>query len=391
MPRSPTLHPYSDRASLERLLILIATFVQYPGVGERQPDQPPSENHHQALLQVRTQMHQVAHHCGIHLPEYSLDTLRKDLKTLRTFGILQPRMYRWGYYLGTGALTRHELQLALQALLSQATHQGDRLARTTYTAIERRLRGLNLELEGQLFYPVRTHYNRAIIYTDPEEMAQCGENRHTLFHELETLETAILQGQAVELHQNPSPFNTSKIGPQAVYPLQLLYSDIAWYLLFEDYKTQHLAIARVDRFKDTCTILPHPSRGIDTQRSRLDIAHTLLKQGWGLYLGNPEEQQQELAGTLPLITVKVRFFPAVLRFIQEGDRRHPSQTLKPGPKDKQGQLTYLDYCVPLPGRSLGEFSRWVNRFMHHAKVIEPAELVEQYRLAAQALVEHYTQ
>jgi hypothetical protein len=32
------------------------------------------------------------------------------------------------------------------------------------------LRGLDLELKGQLFYPVREHLNPAIIYTDPVEM-----------------------------------------------------------------------------------------------------------------------------------------------------------------------------------------------------------------------------
>jgi hypothetical protein len=40
-------------------------------------------------------------------------------------------------------------------------------------------------------------------------------------------------------------------------------------------------------------------------------------------LGDRAEQQQELAGTLLLQTVKVRFFERVIVLIAEGERRHP--------------------------------------------------------------------
>jgi len=57
-------------------------------------------------------------------------TLRKDLETLRRYGILDRQMYRWGYYLGTGALRRDELQVAFNAWLPKpnikATHKPDK-------------------------------------------------------------------------------------------------------------------------------------------------------------------------------------------------------------------------------------------------------------------------
>jgi hypothetical protein len=34
-------------------------------------------------------------------------------------------MYRWGYYLGTGAMSLAELQVAINALNSQAKYQQD--------------------------------------------------------------------------------------------------------------------------------------------------------------------------------------------------------------------------------------------------------------------------
>ena len=92
------------------------------------------------------------------------------METLRRYGILDRQMYRWGYYLGTGALRRDELQVAFNALASQAKYQGDPQARQIHRALTKRLRGLDVELNGQLFYPVRQQMNRAIIHTDLEEM-----------------------------------------------------------------------------------------------------------------------------------------------------------------------------------------------------------------------------
>ncbi|MDJ0618405.1 MAG: hypothetical protein QNJ63_16950 [Calothrix sp. MO_192.B10] len=126
-------------------------------------------------------------------------TIRKDLETLHRYGILDRRMYRWGYYLGTGAMSQDELKVALNALASQGQFQGDPQLQRIHETLSKRLKGLDMELEGKLFYSVRQYLNRAIIYTDPEEMAAKGENRDTLFHQLPVLETAISQGQAIEI------------------------------------------------------------------------------------------------------------------------------------------------------------------------------------------------
>jgi hypothetical protein len=59
---------------------------------------------------------------------------------------------------------------AFQAIASQAKYQGNPQARKICEKLTKLLRGLDLELKDQLFYPVREHLNRAIIYTDPVEM-----------------------------------------------------------------------------------------------------------------------------------------------------------------------------------------------------------------------------
>jgi predicted DNA-binding transcriptional regulator YafY len=391
MAKKPILHPYADHFSFERMMLLIATIVRYPGVGSADIlERAESDEHHNALEAVQVQLRQVAKSLGMELPDGypATATIRKDLETLRDYSILDRRMYRWGYYLGTGVMSLEELKVTFNALDSQAKYQGDPQVRQIYQALEKRLRGLELKSNGNFFYPVRAYLNHPIIYTDPEEMKAKGKNRHTLFHCLDTLEKAIPSGQLVELYRYKEPYE-QRIGQMQVYPLQLFYYDIAWYLLYEYPDTQHLEVERVDRFKDYCRIIDTQGRGQKKQRESLKVAEKLIATGWGIYLGTPEAQQLERQGKLSLEEVKVRFFPPVIDFILEGECRHPTQKIRPKQQENNGEYAYVDYIVKLPPRSFNEFSRWIYKFMGNAVVLSPQELVEKHRKAALALVSRY--
>jgi len=158
MAKKPILHPYSDQLAFERLMLLIATLVQYPGVGNRCDDER-EDGYHDGLCEVRSRLQEIAATYGVKfLDNYpATATIRKDLETLRRYGILDRRLYRWGYYLGTGAMTRDELKLAFNALSSLAQYQGDSLARRIHANLSKRLRGLDLDCKGEFFYPVRQH------------------------------------------------------------------------------------------------------------------------------------------------------------------------------------------------------------------------------------------
>ncbi|PSB21313.1 WYL domain-containing protein [Phormidesmis priestleyi ULC007] len=391
MPESIDLHPYRDRAALDRLLLLIATFVQHPGIGDRDPLETDTTVE-AALELVQAAMQMIAQTQGIQLPHYSIPTLRKDLVTLRRYGILSQRRYRSGYYLGTGGLTQSELRLALNALASLAKYQGDPQARQAQVQLKRRLRGLDLELDGNLFYPVREHLNRAIVATDPDEMIRRGANQDTLFHQLEVLEPAICQGQAIELVQYLNPYGRQDYATLQIYPLQLIYHDVAWYLLGERLEDGHLVIYRMNRLKNYCKILRSEGRGSDLQRQSLTLAHRLLKNGWGLFLGNPTEQKAELTEQLTFDLVKVRFYPPVSRFIVEGNYRHPHQKILLGAINPEtDEPEYVDYQIKLPSRSLQEFGFWLCRYMEHVQILAPASLAQQHYAAAQTLVKRYSE
>ncbi len=117
MPKKPILHPYADHLSFERLLLLIATLVQHPGVGccDSLTDSDTGK-HHNALEAVQTQLRQVAESLNIQLPPGypATATIRKDLEILRDYGILDKRMYRWGYYLGTGGYEQRTIKSRIQ-------------------------------------------------------------------------------------------------------------------------------------------------------------------------------------------------------------------------------------------------------------------------------------
>jgi predicted DNA-binding transcriptional regulator YafY len=391
MAKKPTPHPYADKLTFDRIMLLIATLVNHPGIGYSDTETSDGK-YRDALLEVQSKLQEIAAASGIEFPENypATPTIRKDLETLRSYGILDKRMYRSGYYLGTGAMTREELQVAFQALASQAKYQGNPQVRRIYEKLTKLLRGLDIELKGELFYPVRQHLNRAIIYTDPVEMLDRQEYQNTLFHKLDIVETAIVRGQSIALYRQSDHYGKGNIGFRQIWPLQLIYHDIAWYLICQYCENGHLTVERVNRFTDYCEIIDPEGRGLAAQEQNLKIAQKFLKNGWGLFLGNPEQQQAELQGQLKLQRVKVRFFERVVGFILEGSRRHPRQKIKEGPRDSCGNLLYVDYQIDLPDRSENEFSLWVQRYMDSAQVLSPPSLVEKHRQAAKDLVARYS-
>jgi hypothetical protein len=143
-------------------------------------------------------------------------------------------------------------------------------------------------------------------------------------------------------------------------------------------------VVRVDRLTDKCLEIPSQTRSLQTQKESLDLAHQLLANGWGLNMGELDEQMQERQMKLKFETVIVRFFAPVIQFIEEGTNRHPSQKI-----DAKRKPESIDLHLSLPPRSLSEFSRWVNRFMDNAIVLAPESLVNQQAQSAERLADLY--
>jgi WYL domain len=379
-------HSYSDLSAFQRLMLIIATLLRYPGVGSADSDSPKKDESN--FREVLDRIQAIAQELKINLPQYSEPTIRKDLRTLRRYGILEQPKYHWGYYLGTGAMSKDELQVAFDAVHSQAKYQQDPQAIQVYEVLEKRLRGM--ELRGKAPYPIRTQISRSIVYTNPDEMRSKGEYRETLFDRLSEIETALIKGQHIEIYRSRSLYSSSKKDFLQIYPLQLIYVDIAWYLLYEEANTNHLALSRLDRFSNHLKILDINGRGQAHQISSIKTAHQLLERGWGRYLGDPQQQELEKTGKLKFVKITVRFANDVANFIQEADKRHPKQTIKPSKKIQNGKPEYVDYSIELPPRSVEEFCRWVFQFKSSAIFLEPYELAIKHQQIASEILAIYS-
>jgi predicted DNA-binding transcriptional regulator YafY len=383
MPKLSQTHPHSDRLAFERLMLLIAVFLQHPSIGS--PESQNNDQPHDALAAVKEQLEQLAQALDITINNCAIPTIRKDLVTLRKYGILNKRIYRWGYYLGTGVMTKQELSAALNALASLAEYQRSPQIIKIYASLVKRLQGFDTDNNSKLLYPVRSQINHLIVNTDLEDRIKKkqAQNRHTLFDSLATVEKAIVDGQAIEIYRHSDPY-ADNTGAAQVYPLQLIYHDIAWYLLYENCDNSHFMVVRIDRLTDKCIEIPSQIRSLEAQTESLDLAHQILANGWGLNMGDLDEQMQERQMELKFETVIVRFFAPVIQFIEEGSYRHPSQKI-----DGRRKPESIDLHLSLPPRSLSEFSRWVNRFMDQAIVLAPQHLANKHLQSAQKLVNLY--
>ncbi|NJN76804.1 MAG: WYL domain-containing protein [Synechococcaceae cyanobacterium RL_1_2] len=392
MPRPRTTHPYSDRGTFERLLILIATLARHPGIGCPDPDQDRRDKHHNALALVQHQWEQVAQALypdGDAPTPPSTPTIERDLKLLKQYGILQPRMYRWGYYLGTGALSSDELRMALNAIETMGQDQGDSTYRQVHQRLTQRLKGFQFN-HGDAHYPVHRNLNQPVSWTDPQEMIEKGEVTHNLFQALPQVEQAILQSQALCLYRRKAMYDATHLGAIAVWPLQIVYYNIGWYLLYQNCHDDGLVIGRIDRFGEQIDRLSQ-TRSLEEQRQNLARGHQLLHLGWGLKLGNAQEQRLELERKLPLLDIKIRFVPPGSKFIIEAVKRHPTQTLDISPtKGPDGEPTHVDFRIKLPPRSLDEFHLWMVKYGAAAQVLSPPVLKEKHAQWVQSLAQAIT-
>lgn len=374
-------HGYEEPIAFDRLLLLLALLAQEPGSGAIGAG---------GLVTIAASLRDRAAALGRPFPaDYpSIPTLRKDLATLRAYGLLGDRMYRWGYYLGAGALTVAELATALNGLRLLAIDLGDPQVGEQLGPIQNRLKSWDQDQAGRLTYPLRRSLSRPVSEQDPIARMERGQDWDRLAERLEAIELAILTGQAIELKVARSPHPDDRGERERLYPLQLLFYDVGWYLLYEKLDSGQFATRRIDRLSAEVRSLPIAPRGLRVQWKRLRRATDLLSAGWGLFLGEAAEQARELAGQEPLRSVVVQFWQPTARFIAEGDRRHPTQRLT-WESGTSGEPSGLEFSVKLPGRSLTEFERWVRRYGSDAVVLEPPELVARFRQMAIALAQAY--
>lgn len=259
-----------------------------------------------------------------------------------------------GFGLGTAILTAQQLK-DVHTRLNQAF---SRLNDPTITGLQEALKS-RLEMAGidvENLVPLRAFANRSIIEHD-----KSFENNQTLVNEshLRRVEEAILGRKQVKL-KVPDPKDKSKGKEIQVWPLQILFHNIGWYLAYESAELGSLlTVTRLDRIQLINAGLPKQRSLAEMQESQQRLEHLCRRTG-GIFLGDDHHQQRKLAvhdlseariqallreGTL----VKVRFHCSarIYAFIRSGNKRYPPEQMR-----LSGPLPTDDWTVGSAGAPL---------------------------------------
>lgn len=308
--------PMGDAAVFSRVFILLRHLLQQPF--NRTPGIPLTEH-------LITEMEETP---GAYLPGEAA-TLRKDIeKILTPYGFRNRNdNVRHGYAIGTALLSAHRLR-EIQGVVSQAAGRlADPSAQDLLAELEQRLRwgGIGLDQHS----PVRAFANRSIVSSALVRPDSLAAERQA-----ELLETAIVERRRVELERYASvaAFADSPSGSFRAWPLQLLFHNIGWYLVYEeDAIGREEGLIRTERIDRLA--LRRSERGYrrddGAHRRALERLATLLHLSGGIYFGTNLEAQLQLCSPTPrikaqqLVTLRFCCQSWCFAFIREGLQRYP--------------------------------------------------------------------
>lgn len=395
--------PTGDAPVFVRVFILLRHLLQQPF--DREPGTPLPEH-----LIERTEAIPGAYLAG------EAATLRKDLEKLFTpYGFRHRNdNVRHGYAIGTALLSAHRLR-EIHGVVSQAAGRlADPTAQDLLSELQQRLTWAGIETDDAM--PVRAFANRSIVSTALVRPDCLAAERQA-----EALETAIVERRRIELERYVSvgSFPDSPNGSFRVWPLQLLFHNIGWYLVYEEdaigtgvglirsERIDRLALRRSERGN---------RRGDDAHAQALRRLELLLHHSGGIYFGDDLTAQLRLASSTPrlrarqLVTLRFCCQGWAFAFIREGLQRYPIEhtrfskplpgdhwwhhpkaphVLQPGsPSDTHPYPVELDLPVWTVERDI-DLRNWLFGFGAGIRVESPEALRDEHRQKLQNALEVY--
>jgi predicted kinase len=339
------LPPMGDGPVFLRVMTLLRHLLQ-------QPFDRPAErgaNLHQHLI-AATEVIPGAYLSG------ETATLRKDLeKILTPYGFRNRNdNVRHGYCLGTAVLPAARLQELHNVLRQSAGRLADPSAQNLLVELDERLGWAGISANGVA--PVRSYARHAVVDTKLVRRDSLAAPRRA-----DAIEAAIVEHRRVLLERYPGvgSFADSPAGELRVWPLQLIFHNVGWYLLYEEDQVGHeqglIRSERLDRLA-----LRSSDGGLrrspEEHSAALSRLERLLHHSGGIYFGADLEQQLAIASpsaqrrSQALITLRFYCAPWAFAFIREGLQRYP--------------IEHTRFSKPLPG----------DNWWHHPKaphLLEP--------------------
>lgn len=387
-------HPYSDTKPFQRLIGTIRFILHHPFL----------PNIGGGNLSTLVQALQEA---GI-IGDNSLDTVRRDIeKVLKPYKILPDFPMRNGYFAGTGILSQQELIKVFEILQSQAQSLDDPLGLEIYETFKQRMLQTKLIDADREIYPVRAIANRSIV--DPRYLPSTA-----LVNNLPKLEEAVSNGELLELNRflGSGGYEYDPKSFFLAYPLQIVFSNLAWYLGFECVSGDEPGLLRFERLDRLFLGNPkNQTRSRTEQEKSLQQLQALLKGSAGLFLGNSAAEQCKFLSqdkqvrAEAYMMVELWFNNDIYKFVVEGTKRFAqikmslpvSGTKVNLPKSVFSLKATGDKQFPnrfqavLPKWSLHDFDlwRWIVGFGGNVKVIQPIELVNKVKGIGSGIVGVY--
>ena len=313
--------PLADGPVFQRVFTLLRHLLQQPF--DRAPGTPLPEH---LISRIETIP-------GAYLPGEAA-TLRKDLEKLLTpYGFrCRNDNVRHGYAIGTALLSAQRLR-EIHGVVSQAAGRlADPGAQGLLSELEQRLIWGGVALDQTS--PVRAFANRSIVsaaLVRPDSLAA--------ERQADQLETAIVERRRVELERYASvaSFADSPTGCFRAWPLQLLFHNIGWYLVYEtDNIGRDEGLIRTERIDRLA--LRRSERGYrrseEAHSAALARLKMLLHHSGGIYFGDDLALQLQLCSPTArvraraLLTLRFSCQSWSFAFIREGLQRYPVENTR---------------------------------------------------------------
>ena len=339
------LPPMGDGPVFVRVMTLLRHLLQVPF------DRPAERgsNLHQHLITATETIP------GAYLPGETA-TLRKDLEKLLTpYGFRNRNdNVRHGYCLGTAVLSPARLREVHNVVQQAAGRLADPSAQDLLSELDERLGWAGITADG--LPPVRSYARHAVVDTQLVRRDSLAAPRRA-----EAIEAAIVEHRRVLLQRYPGvgSFADSPAGELRVWPLQLIFHNVGWYLLFEeDQVGREQGLIRSERLDRLAMARGDGDlrRNPEQHSAAINRLERLLHHSGGIYFGSDLEQQLAVASSSAqrrsqaLVTLRFCCSPWAFAFIREGLQRYP--------------IEHTRFSRPLPGDS----------WWHHPKaphVLEP--------------------
>jgi predicted kinase len=342
---------YGDSEKFSQLLTFIRHLLHHPFEHPRATDDDQIQAIHPTTRQSAASNKQLYAHLGRQLTALYPDlfpwggwmhSLHNDITDVIHPYQLSSGHARKGFTIGTALLNEAELIEMHSIVLDATTRQHD----PSPAGYELRdklsdcLPRAGIAIDERL--PVRATANRSIV--DPELVAPTALTRHA-----RQLEQAIVRREQIVIARLShagrfQPQDSAQVqaaaagqGPWTVWPLQLLFHNIAWYLAYEKQPEPGHAhgLIKTDRLDwlewRSCATPLAPPRSYAEQQASVALLHRLIKRSGGIHFGGDPALQRRIGGSsakaarAAMTTLRFRCNQQVFPFFVAGSARFPGQ------------------------------------------------------------------